>query len=339
MARGRPSRAAIHQRLAHEVEELWARHGGLPLPEQAEGIWTDIWQFEAHSSTALEGNTLVLREVEALLRDGRAIGNKELKDYLEVQGYAAAARWVYSQARTRGAWTTGDLLTVTEVRQVHRQAMSPVWEVAPHPLAGDLEGPGDYRRHNLHPFGRGITPPDFTDVPALITDWVGAAGRIPSQGRPIGIAIAEHHAGFERIHPFLDGNGRTGRLLMNLLLVRLGHPPAIIQRRERRRYLDGLDRADEGDPEPLGELIARAVLDNLTRFVLPAVADPARLVPLDALTTPAFSRMALRAAAERGRLRAVKGTDGLWRSSREWVEAYAEARHRRITMPGAGSTK
>jgi Fic family protein len=100
------------------VEELWARHGGLPLPEQAEGIWTDIWQFEAHSSTALEGNTLVLREVEALLRDGRAIGNKELKDYLEVQGYAAAARWVYSQARTRGAWTTGDLLTVTEVRQV-----------------------------------------------------------------------------------------------------------------------------------------------------------------------------------------------------------------------------
>src|SRR6266508_1572985 len=52
---------------------------------------------EAHNSTALEGNTLVLREVETLLRDGRAVGNKDLKDYVEVKGYATAAEWVYGR--------------------------------------------------------------------------------------------------------------------------------------------------------------------------------------------------------------------------------------------------
>jgi Uncharacterized conserved protein len=72
------------------------------------------------------------------------------------------------------------------------------------------------------------------------------------------------HAAFERIHPFIDGNGRVGRLLTNLLLVRLGYPPAIIQKRQRERYLKALAQADRSDAGPLGELIARAVIDNLT---------------------------------------------------------------------------
>src|SRR6266571_3037673 len=102
MPRGRPTREAVHARLAFMVQELKTRLGGLPSPDEAEGIWTDIWYHEAHSSTALEGNTLVLREVEALLREGKAVGSKELKDYLEVSGYAAAAQWVYSQALSSG---------------------------------------------------------------------------------------------------------------------------------------------------------------------------------------------------------------------------------------------
>jgi hypothetical protein len=69
--RGRPSRASIHERLEFEVGQLKACLGGLPLPAEAEDIWTTIWYQEAHNSTALEGNTLVLREVEALLGEGR----------------------------------------------------------------------------------------------------------------------------------------------------------------------------------------------------------------------------------------------------------------------------
>ena len=68
---------------------------------------------------------------------------------------------------------------------------------------------------------------------------------------------------FERIHPLLDGNGRTGRLLLNLILVRLGYPPAIIFKNERTKYLSAMRKADAGDLGPMGELIARSVTNNL----------------------------------------------------------------------------
>ena len=81
-ARGRPSREAIYRQLDESVDELRSRLGGLPTPVEAEDIWGDIWFQEAHNSTAIEGNTLVLREVELLLREGRAVGDKELADYM-----------------------------------------------------------------------------------------------------------------------------------------------------------------------------------------------------------------------------------------------------------------
>ncbi|BAK36591.1 hypothetical protein MLP_35770 [Microlunatus phosphovorus NM-1] len=85
--------------------------GGLPSPAEAEEIWSDLWHQEAHHSTALEGITLILNEVRKLLAEGRAVGSKELKEYMEVIGYGAAAKWVYGQS------------------------MTPVWNVAPHPHA------------------------------------------------------------------------------------------------------------------------------------------------------------------------------------------------------------
>lgn len=118
---------------------------------------------------------------------------------------------------------------------------------------------------------------------------------------------------------------------MNLLLVRLGYPPAIIYTRERTQYLKALRRADQGDCGSLGEILARAVLDNLYKFIVPAVAGPARLVPLPALATKAVSIDALRVAAARGRLEASKGADGTWRSSQQWVQEYLKGRHKRQT--------
>ena len=64
-------------------------------PAEAEEIWDDLWHQEAHHSTALEGNTLILSEVRKLLDEGRAVGSKELKEYMEVVGYGAAAKWVW----------------------------------------------------------------------------------------------------------------------------------------------------------------------------------------------------------------------------------------------------
>lgn len=327
--KGRKSREAIHRQVSEGVEELRSRLGGLPSPAEAQDIWGDIWFQEAHHSTAMEGNTLALREVELLLSQGQAVGNKPLAEYMEVRGYADAAQWVYDQGIDPRGWTTGELLSLTEVRHVHFLAMSKVWDVAPHADATPEEDRGSFRRHGIRPFPGGMQPPDWPSVHERTTAWVVQACTLGEADEPILEQVAGVHAEFERIHPFLDGNGRVGRLLTNLLLIRLGYPPAVIRKGERGRYLRHLQKADAGDPGPLGEFFARAVLDTLVRFIVPAVAGPARLVPLAALADPDLSVRALRAAAERGRLKAQRDERGQWRSTRNWVESYRDSRHKR----------
>lgn len=336
VSRGRPSRATVYQRLDHALTELNQRLGGLPDPSEAQDIWEDIWHQEAHHSTALEGNTLVLREVQALLEQGRAVGAKPLREYNEVRGYADAARWVYGQALDPGDWHDGRLLMLNEVRAVHRTAMTPVWDVSPHPDATAGEGPGNFREHDIHPFPGGMTPPSWPLVPAEIDGWVERVCILGSQvatRAPLELPLPEEfariHNQFERVHPFIDGNGRAGRLLLNLILVRLGYPPVIIFKKQRAAYLAAMQRADSGDYGALGELIARAMHDNLNRFIVPNVAGPARLVPLAALVNREFSLAALRQAAQRGRLAAIQGPDGVWRSSRKAVEKYRATKNRR----------
>jgi fido (protein-threonine AMPylation protein) len=324
----------VYARLATQIAELRDRLGGLPSPVEAEGIWRGIWLEEAHHSTAIEGNTLVLKQVEALLAEGRAVGNKELSEYLEVRGYANAADWVYGHAIAPDDWAGHGLITLTELRHVHQLTMTPVWDVAPHPQATDREGPGSFREHDIHPFHQGMTPPTWPDVAAAVNSWISdltALQQAVSDPLALPESLASAHARFEQIHPFLDGNGRTGRLVLNLILVRLGFPPAIIYKGDRDRYLNALRRADHTDFGPLGEFLARAILDNLYKFVVPAVAGPARLVPLPALATPDLSANALRVAAIRSRLKAAKASDGTWRSSRTWVEEYVASRHKRTS--------
>lgn len=327
---GRPPREVVYERLHVQIGELRDRLGGLPAPLEARDIWRGIWLEEAHHSTAIEGNTLVLKQVEQLLEEGRAVGNKELREYMEVRGYATAADWVYGHGIEPGEWAGDEPLALTELRHVHRLAIGPVWDVAPHPEATDRETPGSFREHDIRPFPSGIQPPPWSEVPVLVDAWLSDV-RALNDAEPLAFPedLARIHARFEQIHPFLDGNGRTGRLVLNLLLVRLGYPPAIVYKRDRIRYLNALRRADQGDLGPLGEMLARAVLDNLYRFVVPAVAGPARLVPLPVLASSEISADALRMAAGRGRLRASRGADGMWRSSRVWVDEYLAYRERR----------
>ncbi|MEV4412467.1 Fic family protein [Catellatospora sp. NPDC049609] len=326
----------MYTRLEWALSELHSRLGGLPSPLEARAIWDDIWHLEAHHSTALEGNTLVLREVQALLDQGRAVGAKQLSEYTEVQGYADAARWVYQQALDPDTWHDGELLNLREVRHVHHMAMTPVWDVSPHPHATDREAPGNFREHDIHPFPGGMTPPTWPLVPPQLEQWIHdvnlSADVLKGDAAPtapVPEVLARLHNGFERIHPFLDGNGRTGRLLLNLILVRLGYPPVIIFKRQREAYLAAMRRADLGEYGALGELVARAMYDNLVRFIVPNVAGPARLVPLASLVDREFSLAALRQAAQRGRLEAVQGPDGTWLSSRKAVDAYRAGRHTR----------
>ena len=283
MARGRPSRATVYARLDSQLAELRSRFGGLPSPEESAYVWADIWHLEAHHSTALEGNTLILREVETLLDQGKAVGAKPLREYMEVKGYGDAASWVYREAMGAGDRTADTLITVQEIRHIHHLAMTLVWQVSPYPDASEAESPGNFRRHD--------------------------------------------------IHPFIDGNGRAGRLALNLVLVRLGYPPVVILKEQRAAYLRAMQQADKGDTGPLGEILARAMIDNLNRFIIPNIAGPAKLVPLAALVDSDLSLVALRAAAQRGRLDAHQRSDGQWLSTRKAVNDYKTSRR-----PGARRT-
>jgi fido (protein-threonine AMPylation protein) len=325
--RGRPSRQQVFAAFDRSLSDLWAV-GGLPLPIEAEGIWEGIWKEETHHSTAIEGNTLVLREVKVLLDEGRAVGNKELREYLEIEGYADAAKWVYDQAIRRHWGQSEDgigVVTLTELREIHRRVMGPIWNVFPPEGATPREGPGGFRECDIEPLRPGLIPPPWTDVMPRLSSWLEGIANGPPEGSHFLEYLADLHAEFERIHPFRDGNGRVGRLVINLILVRNGAPPAILDKRGRAKYLSALARADSGDPGPLAEVLARTARDSVERFLLPALAGPQRLVPLRSLGSDDLSHLALLSAAKRGRLRATK-MSGEWYSNQNYVNEYRDSR-------------
>jgi Fic family protein len=321
------SRGDVYERLDAAIAEAKDHLGGPPAPRESRAAWVALWVHEAHNSTAIGGNPLTLREVEQLLLEGRAVGDHQLAEYLEVKGYADAAQWVYGQGIEPTSAGAGELVTLAEVRHVHRMALQPAWDVSPRPDATPDEAPGNLRAHDIRPFPGWLRVPSAALVEPRLRDWLDLVNAIPAATGHSMELLADAHTGFEQVHPFLDGNGRTGRLLLNLILVRLGYAPAVIYKRDQPRYLRALHQADTGDHGPLAELIARTVLDNHYRLATPA--GPARLVPLTSLETPAVSRIALRNAAQRGRLRAQRGDDGQWRSSREWVDEYLAGRYAR----------
>ena len=168
---------------------------------------------------------------------------------------------------------------------------------------------------------------------SMVDTWLKQVNALQALSPDLPEDLARIHCRFEQIHPFPDGNGRAGRLLLNLVLVRLGYPPALILNRNRDRYLRALRLADEGDFGSLGELLARAVLDNLYRFVIPAITDEDELIPLASLRRKDIKFNALRVAAKRGRLRALKTPEGQWLSTKEWVDDYIASRYKRWPDP------
>lgn len=327
MPRGRPSRQQVYEALERAVDEL-ERVGGLPLPAEAQAIWKDIWHEETHHSTAIEGNTLILREVQLLLDQGKAVGAKDFSRYLEVQGYAEAGNWVYAQAVKSPAWNVGKPVSISEVREVHRLAVEPVWRHFPPDDFDPKEGPGSFRRHDIESFASGMTPPSWTDVPPLMTDWIKQANEEPPRDCHLVEHLADLHGSFERTHPFRDGNGRVGRLVLNLLFVRHGYPPAVVYKRDRDKYLRALQRADSGDAGSMGEMMARAVKHSVDRFILPGLAGPHKMVPISALAGNGLSHNALALAAQRGRLQASY-QNGQWYSTQKLVAEYRESRYQR----------
>lgn len=309
------------------VHEALSLYGPLPTVEERETPWRSILYEDSHHSTALEGNTLTPSLVKALLDDGQALGNKDLREYLEVVGYACAARWVYAQIREPGDVTAFDLVSVNEILHLHELALAPVF-AAPRSDPTGSGVPGELRHLDQRPRSGKSTPPSWVEVPAALATWIESL-RDMSPSALVLEDLASAHARFASIQPFGEGNGRVSRLVLNVLLVRLGYPPAIFYTRDRSRYATAMRRAEHGEPWVLAELMARSLTDTLGRFAPAPSSNGQALLPLSDLATPELKTTALRTAIERGRLHAQKGADGKWRSTLAWVQEYVDNKYTR----------
>jgi Fic family protein len=309
---GRPPLDDVLNLLDEEVELLHTNLGGLPRAVEADQILRDIWIDDIHNSTAIEGNTMTRAQVEELVGPRRRT-SANLIEVLEVEGYARAADWAYRVAPDYAG------VPIEVVAELHRQAVGPAWMVEP-PATRDR--PGDWRQIGVTLGGVAVSPPP--SIPAELRDWSESTGKLDDR-HPIAHA-AIHHAWFERIHPFIDGNGRVGRLVLTFVLIQRGYPPAVILKTARPQYLRALRNADSGNPNPLTEVIARAVSGTMSRFLIPKLAGEAKLVPLSALhAQTGYSTAYLRQLAQSGRLRAHREGQ-LWLSSLAWLKDYVKNR-------------
>ncbi len=264
---------------------------------------------EIRSSARLAGARLDYTEVVALVERGMALGEHPLTDYVITADYADAARYVES-APMLGR--KHPYLRVEEIVELHARATR-------HTLAAR---PGTWRTAVLHAFPNGmmVTPPWLVSIE--VAAYAHHLGQGPAAGISPLLWIAEAHERFERIHPFTAGNGRVGRLIVNLLLQRCGFPPFSVRDRDIERYAACLRRADSKDLWPLATMIARAILASLQR--LSAYASSEALHDFASFANGS-ERNALYKAAQRGRLRAVRRAGALL-TTQAWIDAYRASR-------------
>jgi fido (protein-threonine AMPylation protein) len=317
---GRPSVEDVLDTLDEEVSLLHEHLGGLPRAVEADHMLREIWIDDVHNSTAIEGNTMTRAQVEDLVEHRHAAA--DLVEVLEVEGYARAADWVYRNAPEYEGVPT------STVSEIHRQVVELAWSVDPPPTR---DRPGAWRNGGVRVGRLHVSTPPA--IPADMDEW--SKSTVAPDGVHAIVHAAVHHAWFERIHPFVDGNGRVGRLVLNFLLIQQGYPPAVIRKEQRARYLQSLRHADAGNPNPLAEVIARAVSGALATFLIPKLAGEAKLVPLSALAAQGpYSAAYLRQLALSGRLRSVR-EGRLYLSSRAWLAEYIEGRDPRGGRPGS----
>jgi Fic family protein len=212
-----------------------------------------------YHSNAIEGNTLDLGETQMVIAHGITIGGHSVKEHLEAINHAAAYRFVLDLAQR------AEDLDETALLRLHALIM--------HDL---VDAPGAYRSGAVFILGSEHRPPHHSQVPGLMTDWFAwLAG--DGRGYPPVIRAALAHEMLLDIHPFLDGNGRTARLALNLQLMREGYPVALLLQGWRLSYIRALEQAHTGRHSPLVNVVGRAVEAGLDLFLDACDALPEEL--------------------------------------------------------------
>jgi Fic family protein len=185
------------------------------------------------------------------VEEGLTIGGHTLREYLEATNHAQAYSYLVALAEGSAP------LTLQTVLELHRLVMSNLATSA-----------GQFRRVQVYIRGANVTPPPPHLVEPMLAEWLAWFTTGPGLAYEPLVRFAISHHDFEVVHPFEDGNGRTGRLLLNLMLLREGYPPALILREWRGRYLQALDRATlSGNYSPIANLVGQAVEGGLDLYL------------------------------------------------------------------------
>lgn len=208
-----------------------------------------------YHSNKIEGSTLTLRETDLIVNKGITIGGKPVREHFEAVNHAQAIKLIRDLAHRNAD------LSETVVRDLHASVLAGI----------DHAYAGRYRDERVRIVGSQHVPPNHVKVPALMTDLFAFYDANKTSLHPVQLA-AEMHEKLVTIHPFRDGNGRTSRLVMNLVLLRNGYPIAVISgdRDDRQRYYATLEAANMQQPvdnTACQRFIAEVVQQWLIRYL------------------------------------------------------------------------
>lgn len=203
-----------------------------------------------YDSNAIEGNTLTLRETALILQEGLTVAGKHIREHLEVIGHRNAFEYMIELA------DTGDILTEKILRELHSLV-----------LMNDVKNGGVYRNVNVTILGATHTPPPHYLVRERMEELMFIYDEL-KRNKHVLEAVAEFHLRFENIHPFVDGNGRTGRLVLNLELIKAGLLPINIKFADRNKYYDCFDSySNEHTSNALTKLISDYETGELLKYI------------------------------------------------------------------------
>ena len=267
-----------------------------PLPSQlVKKLWEQMQIEFAYNSNAIEGNTLSLRETQLVIQEGITVRGKSLREHLEARNHPDAIDYVEKLARKKTVIGQDDVLRVHELL-----------------LRGiDDQNAGKYRSGQVRVAGATFMPPSAEKIPSMISELLQTLSENPDELRPIELAASFHHR-FVYIHPFLDGNGRTARLLMNVVLLRTGYPFTVLLKVDRPKYLRALGEADNGNPIPFANFVATCVERSLDIYLLAFEKEAEILTLAEASKLTPYTQEYLS-------LLARKGSIGAFKLRRNWV--------------------
>ncbi len=290
-----------------------------PLPKSAVEKLRDKFQVEmTYNSNAIEGNSLTLKETFLVINEGLTVKGKPLKDHLEAKDHQAALEYLYDLVGQR----TELQITQNLIKNLHQIIMQKT----------DKEWAGKYRNSKVVIGGSQHKPVDALQVLKKMEELIAWFNKEIKKKDIVELAAIFHHK-LVYIHPFFDGNGRTARLAMNLILMQAGYPLVVILKNDRKKYYRVLSQADNGEYEPLVKFISQAVersLDIYLKTLTPSSKDQEKFVPLSELAEKTrFSAKYLNLLARKGRLEAHK-EGRIWLSSEQAVDRYLKNRERQV---------